>query len=81
MNHWERINDLFQLKDRRLSSYSDDQTLNIYIKKEFLKLNYQLKNIVRTYIKFFNQLNDGRLCFTENTTKIIKLLRQDDYQI
>ncbi len=33
--HWERINDLFQLKDGRLSCYSDDQTLNIYKNKNF----------------------------------------------
>ena len=80
-NHTSHINHLSQLKDGRLISSSNDNTLNIY-KKDTFELQLSI-NENSNGVSFFTQLKDDRIisCSWDKTMNIIKLCDENKYKL
>ena len=75
------VNIIFQLKDGRLISCSEDGTLNIYNKDNF-EIDLSIKEHSDEILSCI-QLNDERIvtCSKDSTMKIIKLKEDNKFEI
>jgi len=80
-SHKAIINYLDTLKDGRLVSCSDDNTINIY-KLENFDIQISIKEH-SNYVRSFTELENGKIitCSKDKTMKIIQLIGENDYQI
>ena len=80
-NHTSSIYHLSKLKDGRLISGSNDNTLNIY-KKDTFELQLSIKEH-SSVIECFTQLNNDKIitCSADKTMNIIKLISEDKYNL
>jgi hypothetical protein len=80
-NHTSSVNQIELLKDGRLISCSDDNTLKIY-KKNTFELQLSIKEHT-SYVNSFTQLYDERIitCSNDYTMKIIKLIGEEKYKV
>ena len=80
-NHTSMIDHLSILKDGRLISSSNDNTLNIY-KKDTYELQLSIKEH-SSYVRFVKQLNNGNIitCSDDQSMNIIKLIDENKYNL
>ena len=80
-NHSELLDHISQLKDGRLISSSNDNTLNIY-KKDTFEIQLSIKEHSGP-VRYFTQLNNDKIisCSDDKTMNIINLVDEDKYQL